>query len=138
MSKLAKIKTTATDESVAVFINSIIDEQKRADAFSLIQLMKAASNEEPKLWVSGIIAFGELRYKSPATGREVDWFKIGFSPRKTNFSIYLNLDLQKHMSMIQQLGKIKTGAGCIYFKRMSDIDKNVLHQLLVAAINEKR
>ena len=137
MSKLAKIKTTATDESVAVFINSIIDEQKRADAFSLIQLMKAASNEEPKLWVSGIIAFGEMRYKSPATGREVDWFKIGFSPRKSNFSLYLNIDLQKHINTIKQLGKYKTGTGCIYFKRLSDINMSVLQQLIFALVKEK-
>jgi len=84
MGKLAAIKTKQTSASVADFINSIADEQKRKDSQVILKLMEKAMKEKPKMWSSSMIGFGNVRYKSPATGREVDWFKIGFSPRKAN------------------------------------------------------
>jgi len=80
MGKLAKIKTTENSSSVEDFINGVKDEQKREDSYLLLKLMQKVSKEEPKMWGSSIIGFGKLRYKSPKTGREVEWFKIGFSP----------------------------------------------------------
>ena len=85
-SKLAEIKTKPTTASVEDFINTVQDEQKRKDSFVLLEMMKKASGEEPVLWSNSIIGFGNKRYKSPATGREVDWLWIGFSPRKANLS----------------------------------------------------
>ena len=137
MGKLAKIKTTSTDNSVTDFVNVIAEEQKRADAYALIKLMEDASKEKPKMWGSSIIGFGAMRYKSPATGREVDWFKIGFSPRKANLSLYLNISLQQHDDTLQQLGKFKTGAGCVYIKSLTDIDVRVLKKLLTTSMKEK-
>jgi len=89
MSKLAKIKTTENEASVEDFLNSVQEEQKRTDSFLILKLMEKISKEKPKMWGSSLIGFGNKRYKSPATGREVDWLKIGFSPRKANFSLYL-------------------------------------------------
>ena len=86
-SKLAEIKTKQTTASVEDFINSVTDEQKRKDSFTILAMMKKASGEEPKMWGSSLIGFGNKRYKSPATGREVDWLIIGFSPRKANLSL---------------------------------------------------
>ncbi len=137
MGKLAKIKTTSTDNSVTDFVNAIAEEQKRNDAFALIKLMQDASKEQPKMWGTSIIGFGELRYKSPKTGREVDWFKIGFSPRKANFSLYLITSLQAHGEVLQKLGKHKTGAGCIYIHALADIDIKVLQKLIALALKEK-
>src|SRR6187549_1416961 len=85
-SKLAEIKTKPTVASVEDFINAIKDEQKRKDSFVLLEMMKKASGEEPVLWSNSIIGFGIKRYKSPATGREVNWLRIGFAPRKANLS----------------------------------------------------
>ena len=95
MGKVAEIKTKQTDSNVSDFISKVENEQKRKDSYALLNLMEKASNEKPKMWGSSIIGFGNKRYKSPSTSREVDWFKIGFSPRKANLSLHL-IDLQRH------------------------------------------
>ena len=132
MGKLAVIKTQATSASVEDFINSLADEQKRKDSFLVLQLMEKAMNEKPKMWGSSMIGFGEVRYKSTATGREVDWFKIGFSPRKANLSLHL-LDLRQHANALPKLGKFKTGAGCLYINKLADVDFKVLEKIIVAS-----
>jgi hypothetical protein len=84
MGKLAEIKTKENEASVVDFINSVTNEQQRKDSFAILRLMERLSEEKPKMWGASMIGFGLKRYKSPSTGREVDWFKIGFSPRKAN------------------------------------------------------
>src|SRR5688572_17438861 len=110
-SKLVEIKTKPTAASVEDFINSVTDEQKRKDSFVLLEMMKHATGEAPKMWGGSIIGFGNVRYKSPATGREVDWLRIGFSPRKANLALYLSLNIQEHAAALKKLGKHKTGVG---------------------------
>ena len=132
MGKLAVIKTKPTSLSVEDFINSIADEQKRKDSFVILKLMEKAMKEKPKMWGSSMIGFGEIRYKSPATGREVDWFKIGFSPRKANLSLHL-IDLQRHADALIKLGKHKTGGGCLYINKLADVDIKVLEKIIAAA-----
>ena len=132
-SKLVEIKTKPTAASVEDFINKVPDEQKRKDSFVLLEMMKKATGEEPVLWSSSIIGFGNKRYRSPATGREVDWFRIGFSPRKANLSLHLILDMQKHAAKLKKLGRHKTGVGCLYITRLDDIDIKVLEDLIALA-----
>lgn len=132
MGKVAVIKTTQNAASVTDFINSIADEQKRKDAEVILKLMKKATKEEPKMWGSSMIGFGKLRYKSPTSGREVDWFKIGFSPRKSNFSLHL-MDLKPHADTLMTLGKHKTGMGCLYINKLADVDVKVLEQIITTA-----
>src|SRR5215203_3448930 len=96
MSKAAVIKTKETSASVEDFINNIKDERKREDSQVIVSMMEKAMKEKPKMWGTSMIGFGNVRYKSPATGREVDWFKIGFSPRKANLSLNLGLDVQRY------------------------------------------
>lgn len=133
MGKLAVIKTKPTSSSVEDFINSIADEQKRKDSFVILRLMETAMNEKPKMWGSSMIGFGGVRYKSPATGREVDWFKIGFSPRKANFSLHL-IDLGRHADSLAKLGKHKTGVGCLYINKLDDVDLAVLEKMIAASV----
>jgi hypothetical protein len=137
MGKLADIKTKPTDSSVEDFINKLPDEQKRKDSFALLQIMEKITKEKPKMWGGSLIGFGDKRYKSPATGREVDWFKIGFSPRKANLSLHLAIDLTPHSASLQKLGKHKTGAGCVYINKLADVDINVLEKLVDAALKAK-
>ncbi len=132
MGKLAEIKTRPTSLSVTGFIDSIPDEQKRKDCHVILNLMEKATGEKPKMWGSSMIGFGDVRYKSPATGREVDWFKIGFSPRKANLSLHL-IDLQRHADALKKLGKHKTGTGCLYINKLEDIDIKVLEKMINAA-----
>lgn len=133
-SKLAEIKTKQTDSSVEDFLRTVPDEQKREDSFVLLDMMKKATRQEPKMWGSSMIGFGQERYKSPATGREVDWFIIGFSPRKANLSLHLTIDISKHADALQKLGKHKTGKGCLYINKLDDVDLKALKGLIQAAL----
>lgn len=129
MGKVAVIKTKVNNASVEDFLNSIADEQKRNDSFTILRMMEIATKEKPKMWGSSMIGFGELRYKSPKTGREVDWFKIGFAPRKTNLSLHL-IDVQRLADKLTQLGKFKTGMGCLYINKLQDVDVSVLEKII--------
>ena len=133
MGKPADIKTKPTDSSVESFIDSIPDEQKRKDSQVILNLMEKATKEKPKMWGSSLIGFGDVRYKSPATGREVDWFKMGFSPRKANLSLHLCLDIKKHADTLAQLGKHTTGVGCLYINKLEDVNLKVLEKMITAA-----
>lgn len=132
MGKVAEIKTKQNAASVDDFINSIPDEQKRKDSRTILTLMEKAMKEKPKMWGSSMIGFGFVRYKSPASGREVDWFKIGFSPRKANLSLHL-IDLGRHADALKKLGKHKTGTGCLYINKLEDVDIKVLEKMIAAA-----
>ena len=135
--KLAEIKTKPTSASVDDFINNIKDEQKRKDSFVLLEMMKKATGEEPILWSSSVIGFGMKRYKSPATGREVDWLRIGFSPRKANLSLYLSIGIKEHAAALKKLGKHKTGVGCLYINKLEDIDLKILRGMIEASSNQQ-
>ena len=133
MGKLAEIKTKQTDANVENFIETIPDEQKRKDSRLILNMMEKATKEKPKMWGSSMIGFGNKRYKSPATGREVDWFTIGFSPRKANLSLYLTLDIKRHGDALNKLGKHKTGVGCLYINKLDDVDLKVLEKMIATA-----
>lgn len=137
MGKLAVIKTKETASGVEEFINSVKDDQQRKDSLLLLKMMQKASKEKPVMWGSSIIGFGKKRYKSPATGREVDWFKIGFSPRKGKLSLHLVLNLKAHAATLKKLGKHKTGAGCLYISKLDEIDLSVLETLIATSLREK-
>ena len=133
-SKLVEIKTKPTAASVEDFLNKVPQEQKRKDSFVLLEMMKKASHEEPVLWSNSIIGFGIKRYKSPATGREVDWLQIGFSPRKANLSLYLMVNHKEQADTLKKLGKYKTDGGCLYINKLADIDLKVLKGMIAAAL----
>lgn len=137
MGKLAQIKTKETSASVEDFINSVKNEVMRKDSFTILKMMQKASKEKPKMWGSSMIGFGNKIYKSPATGREVEWFKIGFSPRKSNFSLHLVLDIKKYTAELKKLGKHKTGVGCLYINKLDDVDLKVLEKLINTAAKIK-
>lgn len=135
-SKLAQIKTKATTASVDDFIDSVPDGQKRKDCQVLLRMMKKATGEKPVLWGASLIGFGNKRYKSPATGREVDWFIIGFAPRKAALSLYLTIDMKSKSDLLADLGKHKTGGGCLYINRLQDVDLKVLERLIGEAVKK--
>ena len=135
--KLVEIKTKPTSANVEDFINNVKDEQKRKDCFVLLEMMKKATGEDPALWGSSIIGFGSKRYKSPATGREVDWLLIGFSPRKANLSLYISIGIKEHAAALKKLGKHKTGVGCLYINKLEEIDLKVLKGIIDASLKRK-
>lgn len=138
MAKVAQIKTKPTEVRVEDFINALPDEQKRKDSFVLLELMQKVSGEAPTMWGASMIGFGDKRYKSPATGREVDWFKIGFAPRKSNLTLYLITSLKEQADALKKLGKHKVGGGCLYINKLADVDLKVLATLIKAGLKSKQ
>jgi len=136
-SRLAVIKTRETSASVEDYLNKVQPEQKKKDSLIILEMMKKATGEKPKLWGSSIIGFGNKRYKSPATGREVDWFLIGLAPRKANISLYLTINVKEHSDALKKLGKHKTGVGCLYINKLDDIDIKVLKSMIDASLKRK-
>jgi hypothetical protein len=136
-SKLADNKTKPTNISVEDFLNTITPEQKRLDCFVLLEMMKKASKEEPVLWSNSIVGFGIKRHKSPATGREADWMRIGFAPRKANLSLYFGLYVNEQAAALEKLGKYKAGMGCVYINKLADIDLNVLKGMIETGLKAK-
>lgn len=127
---MAENKTQKTKASVEGFINSVDHEGKRKDAFEILEMMKTITKEEPKMWGTSIIGFGDLHYKY-ASGREGDWFKVGFSPRKANLSLYISgCDVSMHEQLLAKLGKHKTGKGCLYINKLADVDIDVLKEMI--------
>jgi Domain of unknown function (DU1801). len=126
----AELKTKETKASVEDFLNGITDAQKREDSFVIIEMMKKLSGEEPKMWGTGIIGFGNtvLKYES---GRELDWMLVGFSPRKANLTLY---GLAGYPELLEKLGKHKIGGGCLYIKKLSDVNPGVLEKLISASL----
>ena len=134
----AKIKTTQNEASVEAFLNSIADEQQRADSFKIDEMMQRVSGEKPKMWGPSLIGYGFRHIVSPS-GRGVDWFIIGFSPRKGNLSLYVSVGkMDGFDKLLSRLGKHKTGMGCLYIKRLSDIDEAVLEELVSASFSQNR
>src|SRR6266404_764954 len=130
---MAEVKTKKNEASVEKFINSIADEQKRKDGFAILEMMKEASKLEPKMWGSSIIGFGEVHYKYES-GHEGDICMIGFSPRKQNFALYLMTGLASYEEEFKKLGKYKTGKGCLYINKLTDVDSSVLKKVLKKAV----
>ena len=125
----AKVKTVVTNESVADFINKIEDETKRNDCFAIINLMRKVSGFEEKMWGPSIIGFGSYHYKYES-GREGDAPLVGFSPRKAEISLYLAHGFKERQALLEKFGKHKTAKACIYIKKLSDIDTNVLEEMI--------
>jgi hypothetical protein len=126
----AELKTKQTKSSVKDFINSLSSKQEQEDSFELVKLMQQASGEKPAMWGTAIIGFGNRTTKY-ASGRELDWFSVGFSPRKGKFALY---GLKKDAKLLAKLGKHKLGGGCLYINRLSEVDKNVLKNLIAGSV----
>jgi hypothetical protein len=122
-------KTIPTDQKVEDFLNTITDEQKRRDSYAILEIMKQITGLEPKMWGGSIVGFGNYHYKY-ASGREGDTILAGFSPRKQNLTIYNMGSLENDNALLKKLGKYTMGKGCLYIKRLTDIDLPTLKSLI--------
>lgn len=130
---MAEQKTKPTDQSVEIFLSNIDDEQVRDDCKTLVKLMKKVTGSAPKLWGSSIIGFGKYHYKYES-GHEGDSCLTGFSPRKQNISLYVMPGAFEHTDLLKKLGKHKAGKGCLYIKKIDDVDLDVLEKLINASV----
>lgn len=131
---MAELKTKKTELSVDAFIKKIPEEQKRKDAQVIVGLMEKASKAKAKMWGSAIIGFGDkvLKYES---GRELDWFVIGFSPRKQNFAFYISGAVEQQ-ALLKKLGKYKTGKGCLYINKLEEVNMAVLKEIIAKGVEK--
>jgi len=134
---MASNKTKPTAVSVTSFVNALTDSVKRADAKTLIGLMKSATGEAPRMWGPSIIGFGTHHYKY-ASGREGDTVVVGFSPRKPAMVLYGVMGCENTEALLAKLGKHTTGKGCLYIKTLFDVDQKVLRELIVESVIAKR
>jgi hypothetical protein len=128
----AELKTKENTASVDDFINKQ-PESVAADCRTIMDMMKRATGEQPKMWGASIIGYGKYHYKG-ASGREGEWFITGISPRKANLSIYIIAGFEKAGPLLEKLGKHSTGKGCLYIKRLSDVDQKVLEELIAMGV----
>ena len=126
---MAEIKTRKNDDSVEDFIAGIDDDRKREDAKTLLGIMEKVTGDKPHMWGPSIIGFGDQHYKYES-GREGDWFKIGFSPRKQNLTLYVTDYIPANDPLFDKLGKYSTGKSCIYIRRLEDVDTGILEKLV--------
>ncbi len=130
---MSALKTKKNESSVEAFLQAIPEAMKRQDSITIVEMMKEVTGREPKMWGESIIGFGDTHYRYES-GREGDWFQVGFSPRKQNLTIYLSYGFESDRELMQRLGKHKTGKACLYINKLADIDMGVLRELVRRAV----
>ena len=131
---MAELKTQKNNASVTEFLNGVENEKRKQDSFVALDIIKKITNSEPSMWGASIVGFGSYHYKY-ASGREGDWFVVGFSPGKQNLTIYIMSGFSKYDEIMSRLGKFKKGKSCLYINKLEDIDLHVLEELIVASVN---
>jgi hypothetical protein len=125
------LATVETNKSVSKFIESIKDDGKRKDCKKLVKLIQKITGKKPKIWGDNfMIGFGKYKYKRKGGKEEFEWFNVGFAPRKSNITIYLTCYLEKEKPLLKKLGKYTAGKGCLYIKKLDDVDLNVLERMI--------
>lgn len=135
---MSGIKTKVTDKGVTGFLDTVSDEQKKQDSYALLDIFAQATGMEPKIWGSSIIGYGSYHYKSDRSSQEGDWPLTGFSPRKQALTIYIMPGFDNYQELLTKLGKYKASVSCLYVKRLSDIDLDVLSQLIKLSVAEMK
>ena len=130
---MAALKTTATGASVDAFLEGIEPEEKRRDGQALLAMMEKATGEKAVMWGPSIVGFGKFHYKSERSRQEGDWPLVGFSPRKANLTLYVMQGLDEGEPLLEKLGKHTASGGCLYVKRLADVDQAVLAKVIKAA-----
>lgn len=136
---MAEIKTKQTDADVKEFVYSFTDsEEKQKDSFELIKIFQEITSFEPKMWGPSIIGFGVYHYKSERSKQEGDWPIIGFSPRKAALTLYVYFSSDKNEKLLEKLGKFKKTKGCIYVKKLSDINLEILKEMVLETVEQMK
>jgi len=130
---MAELKTKENTASVSAFLASIADTQRREDALAVAAMMKSVAKTEPRMWGASIVGYGSQHYRY-ASGREGDWFRTGFSPRKNSLTLYITSSFEQYPDLMAKLGKFKIGKSCLHVKQLSDVDLKVLKQLITRSL----
>lgn len=126
---MATLKTQANDGNIEEFLNNIEPTTRQHDARLVLSIMREVTGEDPKMWGTSIVGFGQYHYRYES-GREGEWFRMGFSPRKQNLTLYIMNGFQEYSEILARLGKYKTGKACLYINKLVDIDIAVFRELI--------
>ena len=132
---MTELKTKVNNASVDAFIRKLKDKRIESDCRTIMRLMQKATRAEPKMWGTSIVGFGS-RHLKYASGRELDWMEIGFSPRKQNLTLYVLSGFDGQDALLAKLGKHSTGKGCLYVKKLDDVDLKVLEKIITSSVKE--
>lgn len=133
---MSTIKTVVTDANVEDFLQSVENETRRVDGLKLLEIFRETTGQQPRMWGASIVGFGSYHYKSERSRQEGDWPLVGFSPRKTNLTLYITGGFDGQEDLLAQLGKHKTSVGCLYINKLTDVDIVVLAQIIRRAYDE--
>jgi hypothetical protein len=134
---MAELKTRKNNASVAGFLARVDDPQKKSDCKAIAKMMREATGKRAKMWGTSIVGFDSYDYVYD-TGNSGTWPITGFSPRAQNISIYIMPGFSKYKSLLDKLGKHKTGKSCLYIKRLADVDEEILRKLIRESVREMR
>ena len=134
---MAELKTKATKASVSKFLEGVKDDERREDCIAVAKIMKKATGDDGTMWGPSIVGFGAMRYKY-TSGRELDWFITGFSPRKGDLTLYIMPGAERFKDLLPSLGKYKTGKSCLYIKKLADVDQTVLRKIVEESVKVMR
>lgn len=126
---MAKLANTETDRDVGEFIDSIKNKQRQADARVLLDLITEQRGIEPKIWGVSIVGYGKYSYQRK-NGQEFEWFNVGFSPGSKHMTVYVMYDINSVPELLDKLGPHQTGKGCLYIKKLSDVNLDVLAKII--------
>ena len=132
---MENIKTKPTKVSVKKYLNAIKDPARRADCEAIAKMMEKETGKKPVMWGKSLVGFDKVHMKY-ASGREIDWLNVGFSSRKDAISLYLTCDLDEYTDILKNLGTFKRGVGCLYIKKLSDIDLGILRKFIKKALKK--
>jgi Domain of unknown function (DU1801) len=135
---MSAIKTIPTDISATDFIATIPDELKRNDGLALLKLFEEVTGEKPKMWGTSIVGYGQYHYKSERSNQEGDWPLAGFSPRKQALTLYLTMSFSGCQELLEGLGKHKTSGGCLYIKKLADVNLAILAKVIEGSFQEMK
>ena len=133
---MAEVKTRKTDASVIEFLESVPNERRRQDGFAVLELMREVTGEEPVMWGSSIVGFGSYCYKY-ASGRQGEWPLVAFSPRKQSLTLYIMDGFDGYDSLLDGLGKHRTGKACLYINKLEDVDEGPLRELVTQSVDHR-
>jgi hypothetical protein len=135
---MSTLKTQVNEASVRDFLDTVSDETKREDSFALLDLFQRITGEQPKMWGTSIVGFGSYHYKSERSSQEGDWLLTGFSPRKQALTLYVTMGFEAMDDLLGKLGKHKTSGGCLYIKKLSDVDQDVLNRVVETSFKKAK
>lgn len=133
---MSDLKTQPNDNSAEAFVASVENQQKREDAIALLNLMSDITQQPPVMWGDSLIGFGQYEYQYES-GRRGRWFRVGFSPRKQNLTLYIMNGFSQYQHLLAQLGKHKTGKSCLYINKLADVDIDILKQMVALSFQTR-